>query len=62
MAAYGPCTGSLQPLYWVAPSRDGVRGVFLLPFYYGSGLAGAEYLMLRFDEKTRAFNAISFAT
>src|SRR3989475_12309956 len=38
-------------------------GVFMMPFYYGSRARSvAEYLKLRFDEKTRGFNAISFAT
>ncbi|MEP7259526.1 MAG: sodium:solute symporter family protein, partial [Flavitalea sp.] len=37
-------------------------GVFMMPFYYGSKARSVpEYLSLRFDEKTRALNAISFA-
>jgi solute:Na+ symporter, SSS family len=37
-------------------------GVFMMPFYYGSKVRSVpEYLKLRFDEKTRGFNAISFA-
>jgi SSS family solute:Na+ symporter len=37
-------------------------GVFMMPFYYGSRARSVpEYLALRFDEKTRAFNAITFA-
>lgn len=37
-------------------------GVFMMPFYYGSRARSVpEYLKLRFDEKTRALNAISFA-
>src|ERR671915_1734694 len=37
-------------------------GIFMMPFYYGSRARSVpEYLRLRFDEKTRAFNAISFA-
>ena len=37
-------------------------GVFMMPFYYGSRARSVpEYLRLRFDEKTRALNAISFA-
>jgi SSS family solute:Na+ symporter len=37
-------------------------GVFMMPFYYGSKARSVpEYLKLRFDEKTRAFNAVSFA-
>jgi SSS family solute:Na+ symporter len=36
-------------------------GIFMMPFYYGSRARSVpEYLRLRFDEKTRAFNAISF--
>src|SRR3979409_2297494 len=37
-------------------------GVFMMPFYYGSRARSVpEYLRRRFDEKTRALNAISFA-
>jgi SSS family solute:Na+ symporter len=37
-------------------------GVFMMPFYYGSKARSVpEYLKLRFDEKTRALNAVSFA-
>jgi SSS family solute:Na+ symporter len=37
-------------------------GVFMMPFYYGSRARSVpEYLKLRFDEKTRTFNAASFA-
>src|SRR5437764_5907323 len=36
--------------------------IFMMPFYYGSKARSVpEYLKLRFDEKTRALNAISFA-
>jgi SSS family solute:Na+ symporter len=36
--------------------------IFMMPFYYGSRARSVpEYLRLRFDEKTRAFNAGSFA-
>lgn len=38
-------------------------GVFMMPFYYGSKARSVpEYLKLRFDEKTRTFNALTFAT
>lgn len=38
-------------------------GIFMMPFYYGSRARSVpEYLKLRFDEKTRGFNALSFAT
>ena len=37
-------------------------GVFMMPFYYGSRARSVpEYLKLRFDEKTRGFNALTFA-
>src|ERR1700692_479568 len=37
-------------------------GVFMMPFYYGSKARSVpEYLRMRFDEKTRAVNAFSFA-
>jgi SSS family solute:Na+ symporter len=50
--------------YWVGaiPAMVFV-GVFMMPFYYGSRARSVpEYLKLRFDEKTRTFNAVSFAT
>src|ERR687886_2903680 len=49
--------------YWVGaiPAMVFV-GLFMMPFYYGSRARSVpEYLKLRFDEKTRAVNAISFA-
>ena len=37
-------------------------GVFMMPFYYGSKVRSVpEYLRLRYDEKTRTLNALSFA-
>jgi SSS family solute:Na+ symporter len=37
-------------------------GIFMMPFYYGSKARSVpEFLKLRYDEKTRGFNAISFA-
>src|SRR5512145_1431366 len=60
-AKYGIATSHF---YWVGaiPAMVFV-GVFMMPFYYGSRARSVpEYLKLRFDEKTRAFNAISFAT
>src|SRR5947209_18543247 len=37
-------------------------GLFMMPFYYGSRARSVpEYLRLRFDEKTRGLNAITFA-
>src|SRR5207249_9198967 len=36
--------------------------LFMMPFYYGSRARSVpEYLKLRFDEKTRGLNAMSFA-
>jgi SSS family solute:Na+ symporter len=65
MAASGAKYGiSTSHFYWVGaiPAMVFV-GVFMMPFYYGSRARSVpEYLRLRFDEKTRAFNAISFAT
>ena len=37
-------------------------GIFMMPFYYGSKARSVpEFLRMRFDEKTRALNACSFA-
>ena len=37
-------------------------GLFMMPFYYGSKARSVpEYLKFRFDEKTRTFNAFTFA-
>src|SRR3982750_4793463 len=59
-AKYGIATSHF---YWVGaiPAMVFV-GIFMMPFYYGSRARSVpEYLKLRFDEKTRAVNAISFA-
>jgi SSS family solute:Na+ symporter len=59
-AKYGIMTSHF---YWIGaiPAMAFV-GVFMMPFYYGSRARSVpEYLKLRFDEKTRGFNAISFA-
>src|SRR5690242_4817365 len=50
--------------YWVGAIFAMVfLGVFMMPFYYGSRARSVpEFLKLRFDEKTRGLNAISFAT
>ncbi len=65
MAASGAKYGiATSHFYWVGaiPAMVFV-GIFMMPFYYGSKARSVpEYLKLRFDEKTRAFNAISFAT
>src|SRR5215471_2229540 len=64
MAASGAKYGIMTShFYWVGavPAMLFV-GVFMMPFYYGSRARSVpEYLKLRFDEKTRAFNALTFA-
>src|ERR687883_243365 len=64
MAASGAKYGiATSHFYWIGaiPAMVFV-GVFMMPFYYGSKARSVpEYLRLRFDEKTRALNAISFA-
>src|SRR5574338_1007270 len=49
--------------YWLGAALAMVfLGVFMMPFYYGSKARSVpEYLRLRYDEKTRTFNALSFA-
>ena len=65
MAASGAKYGiATSHFYWIGavPAMIFV-GVFMMPFYYGSRARSVpEYLRLRFDEKTRALNAVSFAT
>jgi SSS family solute:Na+ symporter len=64
MAASGAKYGiATSHFYWVGAVPAMVfLGVFMMPFYYGSRARSVpEYLRLRFDEKTRGFNAISFA-
>jgi SSS family solute:Na+ symporter len=59
-AKYGIMTAHF---YWLGavPAMVFV-GVFMMPFYYGSRARSVpEYLKLRFDEKTRGLNAITFA-
>jgi SSS family solute:Na+ symporter len=59
-AKYGISTSHF---YWVGaiPAMVFV-GILMMPFYYGSRARSVpEYLRLRFDEKTRALNAITFA-
>lgn len=64
MAASGAKYGiATSHFYWVGavPAMLFV-GIFMMPFYYGSRARSVpEYLKLRFDEKTRGLNAISFA-
>jgi len=59
-AKYGIFTSHF---YWIGaiPAMVFV-GLFMMPFYYGSRARSVpEYLRLRFDEKTRTLNAVSFA-
>ncbi len=64
MAASGAKYGIMTShFYWVGAIPAMVfLAIFMMPFYYGSKARSVpEYLKLRFDEKTRAFNAVSFA-
>jgi SSS family solute:Na+ symporter len=59
-AKYGIITAHF---YWVGavPAMIFV-GIFMMPFYWGSRARSVpEYLRMRFDEKTRALNALTFA-
>ena len=64
MAASGAKYGIItSQFYWIGavPAMVFV-GIFMMPFYYGSKARSVpEYLRMRFDEKTRAVNAFSFA-
>jgi SSS family solute:Na+ symporter len=59
-AKYGIATAHF---YWIGAIPAMVFiGLFMMPFYYGSKARSVpEYLKLRFDEKTRTLNALSFA-
>ena len=59
-AKYGLMTSHF---YWIGAIPAMVfLGVFMMPFYYGSRARSVpEYLRLRFDEKTRTLNAVTFA-
>ncbi len=59
-AKYGIMTSHF---YWLGAIPAMVfLGIFMMPFYYGSKVRSVpEYLAKRFDEKTRGFNAITFA-
>ncbi len=64
MAANGAKYGMLtNHFYWVGAVPAMVfLAIFMMPFYYGSRVRSVpEYLKLRFDERTRGLNAISFA-
>ena len=64
MGASGAKYGMIAShFYWLGaiPAMVFV-GIFMMPFYYGSRARSVpEYLKLRFDEKTRGFNAMTFA-
>ncbi len=63
MAASGAKYGiATCHFYWVGAIPAMIfLAVFMMPFYYGSKARSVpEYLKLRFDERTRALNAISF--
>ncbi|HYA18948.1 MAG TPA: sodium/solute symporter, partial [Bryobacteraceae bacterium] len=59
-AKYGIMTAHF---YWVGAAPAMIfAGVFMMPFYYGSKARSVpEYLRMRFDAKTRALNAATFA-
>lgn len=59
-AKYGMAT---VHFYWIGAIPAMIfLAIFMMPFYYGSKARSVpEYLKLRFDEKTRGFNAFSFA-
>ena len=64
MAASGAKYGIMTShFYWIGAIPAMVfLGIFMMPFYYGSKARSVpDYLSLRFDEKTRALNAITFA-
>src|ERR1700741_3338495 len=64
MAASGAKYGiATSHFYWLGAITAMVFvGIFMMPFYYGSKARSVpDYLSLRFDEKTRGFNAITFA-
>src|SRR5512136_3143564 len=65
MAASGAKYGiATSHFYWVGAIPAMVfLAIFMMPFYYGSKARSVpEYLKLRFDERTRALNSITFAT
>ena len=59
-AKYGIMTAHF---YWLGAIPAMLfMGIFMMPFYYGSRARSVpEYLKLRFDEKCRGFNALTFA-
>jgi SSS family solute:Na+ symporter len=64
MAASGAKYGiATCHFYWLGAIPAMVfLAVFMMPFYYGSKARSVpEYLKLRFDERTRCFNSLTFA-
>lgn len=64
MAANGAKYGLYTThFYWLGAALAMIfLGIYMMPFYYGSKARSVpEYLKLRFDEKTRTFNALTFA-
>jgi SSS family solute:Na+ symporter len=64
MAADGAKYGIMTShFYWVGAIPAMVfLAIFMMPFYYGSKARSVpEYLKMRFDEKTRGLNALTFA-
>lgn len=64
MAASGAKYGIMTShFYWLGAIPAMIfLGIFMMPFYYGSRARSVpEYLALRFDDKTRSFNAVTFA-
>src|SRR3984885_566727 len=64
MAASGAKYGiATCHFYWLGAIPAMVfLAIFMMPFYYGSKARSVpEYLKLRFDERTRAFNSCTFA-
>src|SRR6201999_2385429 len=64
MAASGANYGiAPSHFYWLGAIPAMVfLAVFMMPFYYGSKARSVpEYLKMRFDERTRCFNSLTFA-
>jgi SSS family solute:Na+ symporter len=64
MAASGAEYGIMTShFYWVGAIPAMVfLGIFMMPMYYGSKAKSVpEYLKMRYDERTRTFNSVSFA-
>jgi solute:Na+ symporter, SSS family len=64
MAASGAKYGiATSHFYWVGAIPAMIfLAVFMMPFYYGSKARSVpEYLKMRFDERVRALNSVSFA-